>query len=473
MEAKAIVPRKTRAGEGKAVKHEPGQRSERRALGDIGNLEVVRIVEGKQISRPMTRSFRAQLLANAQAAARENKNQVIPALDNKAIVQAAAEKKKNLLALDNKAIAQASGDKKKNPVVPILESKAVATKKAGAEKSDVETHKPKPESSDVLSSFGGENLKLDSGRSSREGSRKKEFKTLTSVLSARSKAACGVSLKPKEKILDIDAEDINNELAAVEYLDDMYKFYKLAEDESHVHDYMGSQREINVKMRSILVDWLIDVHRRFELMPETLFLTINIIDRYLSVTTVARKEFQLVGLSSMLIASKYEEIWAPHVNDLVCISDYAYTEAQILVMEKAILGKLEWYLTVPTPYVFLVRYVKASFLPDQEMENMAFFLAELGLLHYPTILYSSSMIAAGAVYAARCTLNRCPFWSETLKHHTGYSEDQILDCAKLLVSFHSIAAESKLQAVCRKFSNPDRGAVAFSTPAQKLLATAL
>ena len=76
---------------------------------------------------------------------------------------------------------------------------------------------------------------------------------------------------------------------------------------------MDSQPEINFKMRSILMDWLTEVHRKFELMPETLYLTINIVDRYLSVKTVPRRELQLVGISSMLIACKYEEIWAPEV----------------------------------------------------------------------------------------------------------------------------------------------------------------
>jgi len=76
---------------------------------------------------------------------------------------------------------------------------------------------------------------------------------------------------------------------------------------------MFKQPDINVKMRGILVDWLIEVHRKFELMPETLYLTINIVDRFLSEKAVSRRELQLVGISSMLIASKYEEIWAPEV----------------------------------------------------------------------------------------------------------------------------------------------------------------
>ncbi|XP_062082335.1 G2/mitotic-specific cyclin S13-7 [Humulus lupulus] len=317
---------------------------------------------------------------------------------------------------------------------------------------------------------GDENTKPVSGRRLKEGIPKK--KTFTSTLSARSKAACGINNKPKDEIVNIDAKDADNELAVVEYIDELYNFYKLSEDETKVIDYMGLQPDINAKMRSILIDWLIEVHHKFELMPETLYLTINIVDRFLSMKVVPRRELQLVGISSMLLASKYEEIWAPEVNDFVCISDNAYVKEQILVMEKAILVKLGWYLTVPTPYVFLVRYIKAS-VPDEdeELENMVFFFAELGVMHYSSVIaHCASAIAASAVYAARCTLERKPVWTETLEHNTGYSENQLIDCAKLLVGFHSGAAESKLKAVFKKYSSTKSGAVALHSPAKGLLA---
>ncbi|KAK4278834.1 hypothetical protein QN277_016623 [Acacia crassicarpa] len=308
------------------------------------------------------------------------------------------------------------------------------------------------------------------GLNSKQHSTKKNVKTLSAILSARSRAACGRTYKPKDHVHDVDAADVDNELAAVEYIDELYKYYKFAESESRVYDYMGSQPDVNAKMRAILVDWLIEVHRKFELMPETLHLTVNIVDRFLSLKVVSRKELQLVGISSMLIACKYEEIWAPEVNDFVCISDNSYKREQVLVMEKTILRKLEWYLTVPTPYVFLVRYIKASSPPDKEMENMVYFLAELSLVHYATvILYGPSVIAASAVYAARVTLGRSPFWTQTLEHYTGFSEDQLRECAKLMVSFHSLAGESKLKAVFKKFCNPERCSVALLPPAKCLL----
>ncbi|XVE59869.1 hypothetical protein DITRI_Ditri05aG0081800 [Diplodiscus trichospermus] len=356
------------------------------------------------------------------------------------------------------------------PVAQAVKGGGGAVTKVVAAQRKIVDKVDKPKSENVIVISSDEKTEKNRHVCRREGSSRKEVKTLTSILSARSKAACDLN-KPKNSFEDIDGADVGNELAVTEYVDDIYKFYKLAEDEGLVLDYIDLQPDINAKMRSILVDWLIEVHRKFDLMPETLYLTLNIVDRFLSMKVVPRKELQLVGISAMLIACKYEEIWAPEVNDFVFISDNAYAREQVLVMEKAILDKLEWYLTVATPYVFLVRYIKASIPSDDDkMEHLVFFLAELGLMQYPTVvLYCPSMLAAAAVYAARCTLGKSPLWSETLKHQTGYSEDQLMNCAKLLVKFHSTAAESKLKAVYRKFSSRDRGAVALLSPAKTIL----
>ncbi|ESQ53333.1 hypothetical protein EUTSA_v10025317mg [Eutrema salsugineum] len=301
---------------------------------------------------------------------------------------------------------------------------------------------------------------------------KKKATSYTSVLTARSKAACGFEKNPIEKIADIDSADANNDLAAVEYVEDIYSFYKSVESEWRPTDYMQSQPEINEKMRLILVEWLIDVHVRFELNPETFYLTINILDRFLSVKPVPRKELQLVGLSALLMSSKYEEIWPPQVEDLVDIADHAYSHKQILVMEKTILSTLEWYLTVPTHYVFLARFIKAS-IADQRMENMVHYLVELGVMHYDTtIMFSPSMVAASAIYAARSALHQVPIWTNTLKHHTGYSETQLMDCAKLLAyqqwEQQQKRSESK-GGLQKKYSKDERFAVAKIPPSKSLL----
>jgi cyclin B len=79
-------------------------------------------------------------------------------------------------------------------------------------------------------------------------------------------------------------------------------------------------------MRAILVDWIIEVHLKFKLLPETLFITVSLIDRYLEKVQIKRNNLQLVGVTAMLIATKYEEIYAPEVRDFVYITDNAYTK---------------------------------------------------------------------------------------------------------------------------------------------------
>ncbi|KAH7653759.1 cyclin B protein [Dioscorea alata] len=415
------------AGKQKVVAGADGRN--RQALGDIGNLVNLRAPDGQpvhEINRPVTRSFGAQLLDNAPVAA---------AASNKPVAVDVAVAKDGVKAA-----------KQKHTMKPSKPEAVVIT----------------------ISPDTEEETKHAAQKSSHRKSSMKKVQTLTSVLTARSKVACGVADKPNtQKIQDIDALDADDQLAVVDYVEDIYKFYKHSESSYRPDNYMESQLEINAKMRAILADWLIEVHHKFELMPETLYLTFYVVDRYLSMAGILRKELQLVGVSSMLIACKYEEIWAPEVNDFICISDMAYTREDILAMEKAILNKLEWNLTVPTPYVFLVRFLKASQC-DEEMENMVFFFAELAMLHYSMIKYCPSMLAASAVYAARCTLKKSPVWSETLKCHTGFSEPELLECTKMLVNFHSLSAESKLKVVHNKYSSSQRCAVALQLSVTKM-----
>ena len=93
---------------------------------------------------------------------------------------------------------------------------------------------------------------------------------------------------------------------------------------------MDMQTDINPKMRAILLDWLVEVHGKFELMPETLYLTISIIDRFLSTQIVPRREVQLVGITSMLLACKYEEIWAPEVDYSLLFLFFPFVESSLL-----------------------------------------------------------------------------------------------------------------------------------------------
>lgn len=119
-----------------------------------------------------------------------------------------------------------------------------------------------------------------------------------------------------------------------EYANDLHAYWRALENRVAVNSsYMSRQNDINPKMREILIDWMVEVQLKFKLREESLFLSIHILDRFLDKRPVSRTKLQLVGCTSLLLASKYEEIFPPEVSDFVSISDRAYTREQIIAME--------------------------------------------------------------------------------------------------------------------------------------------
>ncbi len=162
---------------------------------------------------------------------------------------------------------------------------------------------------------------------------------------------------------------------------------------------MLEQTDINAKMRAILVDWLIEVHMKFRLVPETLYLCINIIDRYCMKVKVRRAKLQLVGVTALLIACKYEEIYPPEVRDCVYITDSAYQREEVLNMEQDIVHKLGFRITVPTAYSFLQRYLKLLKAPSM-VRHAACYYTERTLQEHDMLCYPPSLVCAAAVVLA-------------------------------------------------------------------------
>ncbi|CAL5188233.1 unnamed protein product [Lathyrus oleraceus] len=273
----------------------------------------------------------------------------------------------------------------------------------------------------------------------------------------------------EEHVLDIDISDANDPLAVAEYVEDLYAYYRKVESTGCVSpDYMAEQFDINERMRAILIDWLIEVHDKFDLVHETLFLTVNLIDRFLEKQSVVRKKLQLVGLVAMLLACKYEEVSVPVVGDLILISDRAYTKKEVLEMEKLMVNTLKFNISVPTAYVFIRRFLKAA-QADRKLELLAFFLVELSLVEYAMLKFPPSQLAAAAVYTAQCATYGFKQWSKTCEWHTNYSEDQLLECSSLMVDFHKKAGTGKLTGAHRKYCTSKFIFTAKCEPASFLL----
>ncbi|XP_062093090.1 putative cyclin-B3-1 [Humulus lupulus] len=272
----------------------------------------------------------------------------------------------------------------------------------------------------------------------------------------------------QEKLPDMDDE--RNQLEVVDYVDDIYQYYWVTETQNPPPaNYMSIQIKITPHMRAVLINWLIEVHLKFDLMQETLYLTITLLDRYLSQVTIEKNEMQLVGLTALLLASKYEDSWQwiPRVKDLLSISAESYTREQMLEMEKLILKKLKFRLNTPTPYVFMLRFLKAA-QSDAKLEHLAFYLIELCLVEYEALMFKPSLLCASAIYVARCTLKMAPHWTPLLCQHARYEVSQLRECSEMLLRFQRAARVGQLQVIYEKYMRPERSGAAALKPLDKL-----
>lgn len=169
--------------------------------------------------------------------------------------------------------------------------------------------------------------------------------------------------------------------------------------------YMDNQAEIQWSMRSVLMDWLIQVHHRFNLLPETLFLCVNYIDRFLSCKIVSLGKLQLVGATAIFVAAKYEEINCPSVNEIVYMVDGGYTVDEILKAERFMLSMLQFELGWPGPMSFLRRISKADDY-DLETRTLAKYFLEVTIMDERFVGSPPSYIAAGAHCLARFMLKK-------------------------------------------------------------------
>lgn len=220
--------------------------------------------------------------------------------------------------------------------------------------------------------------------------------------------------------------------------------------------YMSSQLKIEETIRSTLVDWLIQIHYNFKLLPETLFLTVNVIDRYFSQHQITKREVQLVGISALLITTKYEEIYPPILKDFIYITENEYTAEEILDMEKRILFALDFDLNLCSAFRFLERFNKLG-----KICNVTFFLAqymlELGLLDSKMSQFDQSLQALSAIYMAKKYLILHNGSQDSQFNLSDYgvtwSSDQVKSCAKCFNQLATLIYKSKLQNIVKKFSN--------------------
>ena len=243
-----------------------------------------------------------------------------------------------------------------------------------------------------------------------------------------------------------------------EYFDDICEELSKNEDKYLVDpEYMSNQPDINHRMRAILIDWLIDVHLKYRLLPQTMYIAVNLIDRYLSKAETTRAKLQLVGVTAMFIACKYEEIYPPELKDFVYITDGAYVKSDVLKMELKMLAKLNFDVTFPTQWTLFETYKRKLDL-DEKTFKLAWFLMELCLIDYKILKFKMSQIAASAILIA--AKNNRVYKENWLKDIIGIDENSLEECCNEIYDFYAYNATHNLQAIRRKFSSTKFLAVA-------------
>ncbi|XP_038621735.1 G2/mitotic-specific cyclin-B1 [Tachyglossus aculeatus] len=225
-------------------------------------------------------------------------------------------------------------------------------------------------------------------------------------------------------VKDVDAADASDPNLCSEYVKDIYAYLRQLEEEQSVRPKYLAGQEVTGNMRAILIDWLVQVQMKFRLLQETMYLTVAIIDRFLQDNGVPKKMLQLVGVTAMFIASKYEEMYPPEIGDFAFVTDHTYTKHQIRQMEMRILRALDFGLGRPLPLHFLRRASKIGEV-DLEQHMLAKYLMELTMVDYEMVHFPPSQIAAAAFCLALKVLDGGE-WTPLLQHYLSYTEESLL-----------------------------------------------
>lgn len=257
-------------------------------------------------------------------------------------------------------------------------------------------------------------------------------------------------------IVDIDKDNGNPQMC-VSYAAEIYTNLMASElIRRPKSNYMEAlQQDITKGMRGILVDWLVEVSEEYKLVPDTLYLTVYLIDQFLSRKYIERQKLQLLGITSMLIASKYEEICAPRVEEFCFITDNTYTKTEVLKMECQVLNDLGFHLSVPTTKTFLRRFLRAGAANTASPVTLGYlanYLAELTLTEYGFLKFLPSVVAASAVFLARWTLDQSDLpWNCTLEHYTSYKSSDIEICVCALRELQHNTSGCPLNSIREKY----------------------
>lgn len=215
---------------------------------------------------------------------------------------------------------------------------------------------------------------------------------------------------------------------------------------------MINQSEINESMRSELIDWIIEVGSKLNLRDETIFMSVNIIDRYLNLEKIKKTRLQIVGVTALVLAAKYEEIYPPETKQFISSAKRIMMKEEIYRLESQIIKALKFELSGPSPLPFLKRFLKLT-NASERINSLATYFVMLQMLNYEMIKYNPSLIGAACVYLAFVTMNgRGPIWNEYIISQSGCKEDEVRACGTEMLKGFKEIGNNGLSATKKMFS---------------------
>nr|XP_016944282.1 G2/mitotic-specific cyclin-B-like [Drosophila suzukii] len=318
-------------------------------------------------------------------------------------------------------------------------------------------------------------VKKDVPEVKKEVTRMPSIKTSSVVTTTTSTMPTTMSLSSKRLagIEDIDANDKENLVLVSEYVNDIYDYLYQVELQQPIRkDHLEGQKEVSHKMRAVLIDWINEVHLQLHLAPETFQLAVAVIDRYLQVVKDTKCTYlQLVGVTALFVATKYEELFPPPIGDFVFITDDTYTTRQIRQMELQILKAIDCNLSRPLPIHFLRRYSKAAGAVDEHHAMSKYFI-ELASVDYDMAKYRPSEIAAASLFLSLHLLNgnyragtgfNDRHWTPTLTYYSRYWAAHLRPIARQIAKLARDAPQAKLRAIYNKYQGSKFQKIALRT----------
>lgn len=341
--------------------------------------------------------------------------------------------------IENKGLVKKGEGKQKIPVKAVIVNKSKQTKTKKHKKENLDDEVIQLSQGSVVSSSQESNSTSDLSET------EIEEHSLTFTVEDTDP-----EINTPEGVDNIDRENLKDIAQVALYAPFIFDYYKERELKFMVPMYMDNQPTLTTNMRSILVDWLVEVQENFELNHETLYLAVKLVDTYLSKQIVTKELLQLVGATSLFLACKFDERCPPLIEDFLYICDDAYNRREFILLEISIFKTIKYDIGMPLSYRFLRRYSKCA-RASMETLTLARFILEMSLMEYEFIKYRESKMACACLHLAQ-KMKKSGEWTSTLEFYTGYTHEDILPLMKELNQM--IASPPKhLNTILSKYSH--------------------